>query len=80
MATLSNVLNLKETDLDQLARYLGHNIDVHREFYRLDMETLQVAKVSKVLLAMEQGRVGEFQGMSLNEINISSTGRLSRLD
>uniref|UniRef100_A0AAV2KT12 SET domain-containing protein n=1 Tax=Knipowitschia caucasica TaxID=637954 RepID=A0AAV2KT12_KNICA len=33
--------------------------------------TLQIAKMSKVLLAMEQGRLGDFQGKSLDEINIS---------
>lgn len=33
IATLSTVLNLKTTELDQLADFLGHNIEVHRKHY-----------------------------------------------
>uniref|UniRef100_A0A9J8A5I7 SET domain-containing protein n=1 Tax=Cyprinus carpio carpio TaxID=630221 RepID=A0A9J8A5I7_CYPCA len=48
VATLSTVLNLKENEMDQLATFLGHDIRVHREFYRLPESTLQLAKVSKL--------------------------------
>nr|XP_043874457.1 uncharacterized protein LOC122764223 isoform X2 [Solea senegalensis] len=70
IATLSTVLNLKTTELDQLADFLGHNIAVHRKHYRLPEGTLQLAKISKVLLAMEQGRLGEYKGKSLDEIQV----------
>uniref|UniRef100_A0A3P9M1A8 SET domain-containing protein n=1 Tax=Oryzias latipes TaxID=8090 RepID=A0A3P9M1A8_ORYLA len=70
IATLSTVLNLKNTELDQLADFLGHNIQVHRKHYRLPEGTLQLAKISKVLLAMEQGRLGDYKGKSLDEINV----------
>ncbi len=70
IATLSTVLNLKTTELDQLADFLGRNIDVHRKHYRLPEGTLQLAKISKVLLVMETGRLGEFKGKSLDEIHI----------
>lgn len=52
IATLSTVLNLKDTELDQLADFLGHNIRVQRK-YRLPEGTLQVAKMSKILMAFE---------------------------
>ncbi|KAF6728633.1 N-lysine methyltransferase SETD8-A, partial [Oryzias melastigma] len=68
--TLSQVLNLSNTELDQLADFLGHDIRVHRQFYRLPEGTLQLAKISKVLLAMEQGRLAEFKGKSLDDICI----------
>lgn len=72
VATLSQVLNLQTHELDQVANFLGHNIDVHREFYRLPEETLQTAKVSKLLFALQSG-VGKFKGKTLEEItpNIS---------
>ena len=44
VATLSTLLNLKENEMDQLATFLGHDIRVHREFYRLPESTLQLAK------------------------------------
>ncbi|KAE8295332.1 hypothetical protein D5F01_LYC06258 [Larimichthys crocea] len=68
--TLSQVLNLTNTELDQLADFLGHDIRVHRQFYRLPEGTLQLAKISKVLMALEQGRLAEFKGKSLDDINI----------
>ena len=68
VATVSKVLNLKDTEMDQLADFMGHDIRVHRKFYRLPEGTLQLAKISKVLLALEQGRVAEFKGKNL-ELN-----------
>ena len=62
------VLHLKDTEMDQLAAFKGHDIQVHRKFYRLPEGTLQLAKISKVLLALEQGRVAEFKGKNL-ELN-----------
>ncbi|KAM9699286.1 uncharacterized protein ACNS7B_008355 [Menidia menidia] len=68
--TLSQVLNLRDTELDQLADFLGHDIRVHRQFYRLPEGTLQLAKISKILMALEHGRLAEFKGRTLDEINI----------
>ena len=53
VTTLSTILNMKETEMDQLAGFLGHDITVHRKFYRLPKGMLQLAKVSKVLTALE---------------------------
>ena len=69
MATVSQIVNLKENELDILAKFLGHDIRIHRKFYRLPQETLQVAKVSKLLLASEQGMRG-LERKTLDEIEI----------
>ncbi|XP_059198023.1 uncharacterized protein LOC131978403 isoform X2 [Centropristis striata] len=70
VATLSTVLNLKDNEMDILANFLGHDIQVHRQYYRLPEGTLELAKVSKVLIALEQGRLSDFKGMSLDQIQI----------
>ncbi|KAL0961574.1 hypothetical protein UPYG_G00355070, partial [Umbra pygmaea] len=70
VATLSKVLNLKDTELDQLADFLGHDVRVHRQYYRLPEGTLQLAKMSKIFMALEQGRLGEFKGKNLDDIHI----------
>lgn len=70
VATLSQILNLKDNELDQLANFLGHDIRVHRDFYRLPEATIEIAKISKLLLAMEKGSLTKFQGKSLDEIEI----------
>lgn len=77
IATMTQILNLKEHELDILARFLGHDIRVHREYYRLPETTLQVAKVSKLLLAMEAGGPSLQLGQSLDDIVVNpNEGRL----
>ena len=71
LATVCQILNLSEYELDQVCLYMGHNISVHREFYRLPQDTYQLAKVSRLLLCMEQGRTAEFQGKSISEIEVN---------
>lgn len=68
IATISQVMNLKDNELDQLADFLGHDIRVHREYYRLPQSTIQLAKISKLLMAMEKGTVKDIQGKTLDEI------------
>ncbi|MEQ2241604.1 hypothetical protein ILYODFUR_026990, partial [Ilyodon furcidens] len=68
IATTSQILNLKKNELDQLADFMGHDIAVHRQFYRLSEPTVQQAKISKLLLALEKGKLRELQGRSLDDI------------
>ncbi|XP_039865678.1 uncharacterized protein LOC120720108 isoform X3 [Simochromis diagramma] len=77
VATLSQVLNLKNNELDQVADFLGHDIRVHREFYRLPVPTTQLAKISKLLLTLEKGHLSQIQGKSLDEIKIEDEIALS---
>lgn len=75
VATLSTVLNLRDNEMDTLANFLGHDIRVHREYYRLPEGTLQLAKVSKILIAMEQGRLSDYKGMNMDQIQIDPNGK-----
>eukprot|EP00057_Strongylocentrotus_purpuratus_P022884 XP_011677358.1 PREDICTED: uncharacterized protein LOC105444594 isoform X2 [Strongylocentrotus purpuratus] len=70
VATMSQILCLKDNELDVLATFMGHNIKVHREYYRLPENTLQVAKIAKILLLMEKGQMNKCSGMSLDSINV----------
>ncbi|CAI5678063.1 unnamed protein product [Oreochromis niloticus] len=70
IATMSQVLNLQENEADQLADFLGHDIRVHRQYYRLPQGTLQLAKMSKLLLALENGTVSHYKGQTLDDIEI----------
>ncbi|XP_061624988.1 uncharacterized protein LOC133475719 isoform X4 [Phyllopteryx taeniolatus] len=70
MGTLSQVLNLTNPELDQLANFLGHDVTLQQQFYRLPEGILQLAKISKVLMAREQGRLAQFKGKSLDDVNI----------
>lgn len=71
IATISQVLSMEEREVDWLARHLGHDIRVHRDFYRLHESTIEIAKVSKLLLTVDQGETSKFAGRSLEEIDLN---------
>lgn len=60
-------MDLKENELEWLSTHMGHNLNVHREYYRLPENTLQTAKVGKLLLAIESG-IQKYKGKSLDDI------------
>jgi len=70
VATVSQIVDLKENELDWLAKHMGHDINVHRQYYRLQESTLELAKVSKLLLAVDSGRASQFAGKKLDEIAV----------
>ncbi|MEQ2233555.1 hypothetical protein ILYODFUR_023075 [Ilyodon furcidens] len=77
VATMSKVLNLRDNEMDDLADFLGHDIRVHRQYYRLPEGTTQLAKISKVLLALERGQLSNFKGRNLDEISIDPEEKMS---
>ncbi|KAH3741510.1 hypothetical protein DPMN_048235 [Dreissena polymorpha] len=56
-----------------MASFLGHDITVHRSFYRLSQETLQVARMGRLLTAFNNGTVGQYSGKSLDEIPLDES-------
>ena len=72
-ATVAQIVNLTENELEWLCNHMGHNIKVHREFYRLPSAALEVAKVSKLLIAAEEGEVHKYAGKSLQDIDVEHT-------
>lgn len=56
--------------MDWLARHLGHDIRIHRDYYRLHSSTLELAKVSKLLLAIDAGNINNLVGKDFSDIDI----------
>ena len=71
VATVSQILDLQENELDWLARHLGHDIRVHREYYRLHDSTIELAKVGKLLCTVDEGKASQWAGRSLDEIDLN---------
>lgn len=68
LATLAQVLNLKENSQDILATFQGHDIRIHREFYRLPSDALELAKVSRLLHCINNGTISKYKGLDFDEI------------
>lgn len=71
MATISQIFSMNDQEIEQLATFMGHSSLTHRNEYRLPDDIFQTAKISKVLLMMEDGSAGKYKGKSLDEIDIN---------
>nr|CAI5858391.1 unnamed protein product [Callosobruchus analis] len=70
LATILQLMNFEFDEMKQIARFMGHTEKTHKEFYRLTENVYQTAKVAKVLLLLNNGKVSEFKGKSLAEIEV----------
>lgn len=71
VATVTQMLNLQENEVESLARFMGHDIRIHRDYYRLPDHTQQLAKLSKIFLNIESGMLVENSGKTLDDIEVS---------
>ena len=76
LATMAQVLSLDESSKDLLATFQGHDIRVHRQFYRLPNETLQVAKITRLLHCLNNGTIGKYKGCDFDNIKFDLDGKL----
>uniref|UniRef100_A0A6P7GZ10 Uncharacterized protein LOC114344736 n=1 Tax=Diabrotica virgifera virgifera TaxID=50390 RepID=A0A6P7GZ10_DIAVI len=80
LATLTQLFAMSDNDLEQLANFMGHTIGIHKGSYRLPDDIYQTAKISKLLLLMEQGGAAQFKGKSLNDIDLDLEENLLNTD
>ena len=73
IATMSQVYEINDTQQDQLAQFLGHNIRVHRKFYRLPLDIVQKARVAKLLIAVNDGQ--SLPDANLEDLHIDADGK-----
>lgn len=70
IARVFQILNLENDELSHLAKLLGLDIRTEKDYYRLPEAAEELAKIAKLLLAMEKGSLEKFQGNSLEDIHI----------
>lgn len=70
IATVSQVLDMTTGELNLLCKHMGHSLKVHENYYKLPSHTLELSKISKLLLATEQSDMSAFVGKSLAELEI----------
>jgi len=70
IAMVSQLLDMKPNEFEMVCKHMGHSAFVHQDYYRLPSHTLELAKLSKLLLAVENGGLNELCGKNLNEIDV----------
>ena len=56
IATTSQLVELAPSELQQLANFMGHDLNVHMNYYRLPDDIEQITKVGRILVAAEEGK------------------------
>ncbi|KAL3891005.1 hypothetical protein ACJMK2_003270 [Sinanodonta woodiana] len=64
------VMSLKEGELDWLSSHLGHEVDTHKTYYRLHESFIELAKISRLLMAVDMGQVAKYKGKTMEDIVI----------
>ena len=49
---------------------MGHTLDVHNIHYRATSDAIERSEIAKPLLVMDFGKVGQFKGKQLQEIQM----------
>lgn len=50
---------------------MSHDLATHRNFYRLPNEAIHLAKLSRLLMAMDNGTISDFYGKALEDIDVN---------
>lgn len=70
LATLTQLFNMSENDMEQLASFMSNTMSIHKQNYRLPDYGFQTAKISKLLLLMETGNADMYKVHTLDVISI----------
>ena len=64
-------MHLENNELEWLAGHLGHDVNVHKEYYRLKDSAIELAKVSRLLIAIDSGNGKDLAEKSLSDIQLN---------
>lgn len=71
IATTVQALNFTDNEMTNLATFMSHDILTHRKFYRIPNEATHLAKISRLLIALNDGTISNFYGKSLDNIDVN---------
>ena len=71
------MMNMTDKEVGWVAAHLGHTKGTHFSHYRKHENIIEIAKIGKLLLASEMGILKQFEGKTLEDINLE--GRFQNL-
>ena len=78
LTTVYVVLTVSDEMQDQLAFFMGHDIRIHRQYYRICTGLVQKAKVLQILMNVNTGDISKYRGKS-EDLNMKHRLTLSIL-
>ena len=62
VGTMMQLLDLTNTELDWLSSHLGHTLNIHKSFYRQHTSAVEIGKVTRLLMQVENGQPADYSG------------------
>lgn len=69
MATVIQVMALPKYQLQWVADHLGHNMEVHAKYYRQSIESVETAKIAKLMYMIDNQKLKDLKGRDLDSID-----------
>lgn len=69
------VLDLSSQQMEWVATHLGHSMDVERTYYRVMSNSIEKAKIAKLLLLADHGSIDKYHGKKLDDINFEGEAK-----
>lgn len=63
-------MSLSTGEIEWLSNHLGHEVHIDKDYYKQHEGVVEIAKLSRLLMAVESGRTAQYAGKSLAEINV----------
>lgn len=76
---LFQVVDLSLVETKWFSNHVGHSLSFHKNFNRLYDSVIELAKGSRVLMAVNNGEIAKYQGQRLEDMNIKGTFLFTRV-
>ncbi|XP_033729959.1 uncharacterized protein LOC117319235 [Pecten maximus] len=78
IATLSQVIDMTEHELEWLCGHLGHTANIHKLHYRATSGFIKRVNIGKLMLLQDLNVAGQFAGKRLQDIDIVEDDNVPR--
>lgn len=72
IATAVQALNLKESEVSYLSKFMGHTGRVHKDYYELPAAAIDMGVMSTLLEVVQEGNLEKYRGKSFKQISQES--------
>lgn len=69
MATAIQMMALPKYQLEWVAEHLGHDLAIHKKFYRQSIDTVETTKIAKVMHLVDNCKMHEAVGLNIEDID-----------
>ena len=71
LSTILQLLDMTDSELTWVTNHLGHTKDIHKKWYRQEDSTIELTKIAKVLVAIDNGDSRDVQNKKIDTLMAS---------